>query len=88
MRLYFNRENILYGSPYPDKRLDIYLPPSRSSTADGQGSSSTLRPRKHSTVFADPADPGLPANVEEQGHGESASSSKFVKAPVVVPYHP
>lgn len=84
--LFSNRENILFGSPYPDKRLDIYLPPSRSPNAglaDGPRGPSTLRHRKHSTVFAEAAAPNLPVNEGQQSNGESSTTS-VIKAPVVI----
>ncbi|PWN92966.1 alpha/beta-hydrolase [Acaromyces ingoldii] len=56
------RENILYGSPYPNRRLDVYVPPLRDSGLPTSSSStaslhnlSKSRHRKHSTLFAEPS---------------------------------
>jgi hypothetical protein len=73
------RENILYGSPYPGKRLDIYLPPSSQPDAgSAEGSSIKARTRKHSTLFAEGA-PSSPSN-----GNDGSPPSKSIKAPVVV----
>lgn len=53
------KENILYGSSSPNKRLDIYLPPSspgttRTGTTSSSSTSASVRNRKHSTNFAEP----------------------------------
>jgi len=76
------KEGILYGSPYPGKRLDIYLPPNysppsqSSSAAKTAGASSLRRPglrtRKHSTVFDEPG-VGAPDLTDTQGSAAGTS---------------
>ncbi|CAO1613400.1 unnamed protein product [Sympodiomycopsis kandeliae] len=65
------KEGILYGSPSQGKRLDVYLPPARStrhrqdpsSRASTMGRSNSIRSRKHSTLFSEPP----PANIGPDG---------------------
>lgn len=85
------RENILYGSPFPNKRLDVYLPPSpaagmaRGPPQTAMGTS--MRHRKHSTHFAEPAaaaDEDADATPRPDSGLDSANRQTVPRAPVVV----
>ncbi|KAE8232452.1 hypothetical protein CF326_g2517 [Tilletia indica] len=83
------KEGVLYGSPYPGKRLDIYLPPNHVPPTQPSSSSSTanptasrrppLRTRKHSTVFNEPG-VGAPGLDEIDANGKSGAGSSSAGA--------
>ncbi|KAE8261376.1 hypothetical protein A4X03_0g3309 [Tilletia caries] len=94
------KEGVLYGSPYPGKRLDIYLPPNHvppTQTSSAPAAANTaasrrppLRTRKHSTVFNEPG-VGLPVldendalNGKGGGVGTGGSSGGGGAAPAHV----
>lgn len=81
------KENILYGSSSPNKRLDIYLPPSSpGATRSGINSTSTtasVRNRKHSTNFAEPL-PTPPIDDENATPRPGNQSPGHNRSPVVI----
>ncbi|PWN38379.1 uncharacterized protein FA14DRAFT_159976 [Meira miltonrushii] len=80
------KENILYGSSSPNKRLDIYLPPSAPASARTGATSSTsasVRNRKHSTNFAEPL-PTPPIDDEQATPRPGNQSPGRARSPVVI----
>ncbi|KAK0524223.1 hypothetical protein OC835_005991 [Tilletia horrida] len=92
------KEGILYGSPYPGKRLDIYLPPNHSAAAAQSSSSSStsapsgaalprrpgLRTRKHSYVFDEPGVAPLAGSETDAGSASRTSGAAPANARTAV----
>lgn len=86
------REGILYGSPYPSKRLDIYLPSrdrmTPSSSTSPHATLNKSRTRKHSTLFAEDFDPLMDppsGNDERYGLGDERLAPVVVFLPSAIP---
>ncbi|KAK0553413.1 hypothetical protein OC861_001259 [Tilletia horrida] len=88
------KEGVLYGSPYPGKRLDIYLPPNFVATPASAGSSTAqastsgvprkpgMRARKHSYIFDEPG--VVPEAGAAADRGPAPAPARTATAPVVV----